>query len=96
MVKVLRLGYDKPLTHRTPIYCSYKTDFIIQVIVMTVIGTFAEGLYGNLFNMNYATWDYRMLPLSFWNDQINIIFIFAWALIISRSSVVSVPFCVLR
>lgn len=62
---------------------SYKTDFTIQVIVMTIIGTFAEGLYGNLFNMDYITWDYRMLPLSFWNDQINIIFIFAWALIMA-------------
>lgn len=62
---------------------SYKTDFTIQVIVMTIIGTFLEGLYGNLFNMDYITWDYRNLPLSFWNDQINIIFIFAWALIMT-------------
>ena len=31
---------------------SYKTDFTIQVIVMTIIGTFLEGLYGNLFNMD--------------------------------------------
>ena len=62
---------------------SYKTDFTIQVLTMTAIGTFFEGLYGNLFNMNYLTWDYRALPLSLWNDQINVIFIFAWLLIMT-------------
>ena len=62
---------------------SYKTDFTIQVTTMTAIGTFFEGLYGNLFNMDYLTWDYRSLPFSLWNDQINVIFIFAWLLIMT-------------
>ena len=60
---------------------SYKTDFTIQCSVMTVIATFLEGLYGNIFNMDYHVWDYRDLPLSFWNDQCNLIFCFFWMII---------------
>ena len=57
---------------------SYEMDFILQCLTCTVFGTFGEGLVGNLFNTDYHIWDYRNLPLSFWNDQINLIFIFAW------------------
>lgn len=57
---------------------SYDFDFSLQVLIMTAIGTFGEGLVGNIFNKDYHIWDYRMLPLSFWNDQCNLIFVLCW------------------
>lgn len=57
---------------------SYEMDFILQCLTCTIIGTFGEGVIGNLINLDYHIWDYRNLPLSFWNDQINLIFIGLW------------------
>lgn len=57
---------------------SYKMDFILQCSVCTIFGTFAEGVIGNIVNTDYHIWDYRNLPLSFWNNQINLIFICLW------------------
>ena len=62
---------------------SYETDYIIQVLSVSIIATFFEGLFGNVYNMDYAIWDYRNLPLSFWNDQINLIFFLFWIIIVS-------------
>ena len=62
---------------------SYETDYIIQVLSVSIIATFFEGLFGNLYNMNYTIWDYRNLPLSFWNDQINLIFFLFWIIIVT-------------
>ena len=62
---------------------SYETDYIIQVLSVSIIATFFEGLFGNLYNMNYTIWDYRNLPLSFWNDQINLIFFLFWIIIVA-------------
>ena len=63
---------------------SYETDYIIQVLSVSIIATFFEGLFGNIYNMNYTIWDYRNLPLSFWNDQINLIFFLFWIGFISE------------
>ena len=62
---------------------SYETDYIIQVLSVSIIATFFEGLFGNVYNMDYAIWDYRNLPLSFWNNQINLIFFFFWNIIVT-------------
>lgn len=62
---------------------SYKVDYIIQVLSVSIIVTFFEGLFGNLYNMNYTIWDYRNLPLSFWNNQINLIFFLFWIIIVA-------------
>ena len=62
---------------------SYETDYIIQVLSVSIIATFFEGLFGNVYNMNYTIWDYRNLPLSFWNDQINLIFFLFWIIIVA-------------
>ena len=62
---------------------SYETDYIIQVLSVSIIATFFEGLFGNVYNMDYAIWDYRNLPLSFWNDQINLIFFSFWIIIVA-------------
>ena len=62
---------------------SYETDYIIQVLSVSIIATFFEGLFGNIYNMNYTIWDYRNLPFSFWNDQINLIFFLFWIIIVA-------------
>ena len=62
---------------------SYETDYIIQVLSVSIIATFFEGLFGNVYNMDYAIWDYRNLSLSFWNDQINLIFFLFWIIIVA-------------
>ena len=62
---------------------SYETDYIIQVLSVSIIATFFEGLFGNVYNMDYAIWDYRNLPFSFWNSQINLIFFFFWNIIVA-------------
>ena len=62
---------------------SYETDYIVQVFSVSIITTFFEGLFGNLYNLDYAIWDYRNLPLSLWNDQINLIFFLFWNIIVA-------------
>ena len=62
---------------------SYETDYIVQVLSVSIIATFFEGLFGNVYNMDYAIWDYRNLPFSFWNSQINLIFFFFWNIIVA-------------
>lgn len=57
---------------------SYNMDFILQSSICTIIGTIGEGIVGNIFNLDHHIWDYRNLPLSFWNDQINLFFILLW------------------
>ena len=62
---------------------SYETDYIVQVLSVSIIATFFEGLFGNVYNMDYTIWDYRNLPFSFWNSQINLIFFFFWNIIVA-------------
>ena len=62
---------------------SYETDNIIQVLSVSIIATFFEGLFGNVYNMDYSILDYRNLPFSFWNSQINLIFFFFWNIIVA-------------
>ena len=62
---------------------SYETDYIIQVLSVSIIATFFEGLFGNVYNVDYVIWDYRNLPFSFWNSQINLIFFFFWNIIVA-------------
>lgn len=62
---------------------TYETDYLIQILVITAIATLGEGITGNIINLDYTIWDYRGLPLSLWNDQINLLFIGIWAIIIA-------------
>lgn len=57
---------------------SYDMDFILQCLVCTIIGTFSECIVGLIFNSDYHIWDYRGLPLSFFNDQCNLFFVLLW------------------
>lgn len=61
---------------------NYDIDFIFQSVVMTIITTLFEGIYGSIFNKDYNIWDYRKLPLSFFNNQCNLIFVSLWFIII--------------
>ena len=60
---------------------TYNTDFILQVLINTVLGTLAEGTCGYFFNYDFHIWDYRGLPGTFFNQQCNVIFVLAWLLI---------------
>lgn len=62
---------------------TYDTDFILQICIVTIAATIGEGITGNIVNLDYAIWDYRNLPLSFWNNQINLLFMLIWAFIIA-------------
>ena len=62
---------------------SYETDYIVQILSVSIIATFFEGLFGNVYNVDYVIWDYRNLPFSFWNSQINLIFFFFWNIIVA-------------
>lgn len=57
---------------------TYDTDFLLQCFILTITATILEGIVGNIVNMDYKIWDYRHLPLSFWNSQINLIFCIIW------------------
>ena len=60
---------------------TYETDFILQCSICSAISTVGEGIVGHICNMNYEIWDYRNLPLSLWDDQINIMFCLVWFLL---------------
>lgn len=53
---------------------SYNVDYLLQIFIVGSIYIFGEGFVGNWLNTDYHMWDYRTLPGSMWNDQINIIF----------------------
>ncbi len=61
---------------------TYDMDLFLQCLIGGIIVTIGEGIVGHIFNSNYTCWDYRMLPLSFWNAQINLFFSLIWAFIL--------------
>ena len=60
---------------------SYEMDFLLQMIVCTTVGTLGEGVVGIIFNSDHHIWDYRNLPLSFFFDQCNLMFVGLWFLL---------------
>lgn len=60
---------------------SYEMDFLLQCSICTAIGTIMEGIVGTFLNSDYHMWDYRQLPLSFFNDQCNVMFVGLWFLL---------------
>lgn len=57
---------------------TYETDFLLQCGICTLLATIGEGITGHICNMDYSIWDYRHLPLSFWDGQINLFFCIIW------------------
>lgn len=62
---------------------SYNTDYLLQTFIVGSVCIFGEGLVGNLLNLDFHMWDYRNIPCSFWNDQINAIFGLVWYLLVA-------------
>ena len=62
-------------------FYTYDTDFIFQVIMCGSMCTIAEWICGKLVNADYHIWDYRDLPFSSPDGQVNLFFALAWYLI---------------
>lgn len=62
---------------------SYDIDYLLQIFIIGSICILGEGLVGNHLNTDYHMWDYRTLPGSMWNDQINIIFMIVWYILVA-------------
>jgi hypothetical protein len=62
----------------------YDLDYLIQVLISTLLCTLGEGITGIIVNirMELDVWDYSTLPFTFFWGQCNLFFVFAWALII--------------
>lgn len=60
---------------------TYEMDFILQLIISSIVCTFFEYCTGMLINQDFTIWDYRGLVGTFGNDQVNIFFSLAWMLI---------------
>lgn len=69
-------------------FFSYEMDFLLQCTIVTVLATLGEGFVGNIWNTDYSMWDYRNLPLSFWNDQINVFFIIMWFVLVATCIII--------
>lgn len=59
-------------------FLTYDVDYLIQCIIMTVIGTLGEGFVGLYCNQDYHIWDYRGLIGTFFDGQCNVFYIVAW------------------
>lgn len=66
---------------------SFDVPFWIQVTVSSLACILGEYITGMLVNRNYTIWDYRNLPGTFANGQLNIFFCLAWV----GLSIVGIP-----
>lgn len=57
---------------------SFDMQFPLQVSIASIACIFGEYITGLLVNQNFEIWDYRNLPGTFANDQLNIVFCLAW------------------
>lgn len=57
---------------------SFDMQFPLQVGVASVACIFGEYITGLLVNQNFEIWDYRDLPGTFADGQLNVVFCLAW------------------
>ena len=65
---------------------SFDCDYIVQILISTILCTIGEGISGIILNvwLQLNVWDYSKMAFgTFFFGQCNILFCFAWALIIS-------------
>ena len=65
---------------------SFDCDYIVQILISTILCTIGEGISGIILNvwLQLNVWDYSKMTFgTFFFGQCNILFCFAWALIIS-------------
>lgn len=65
---------------------SFDCDYIVQIIISTILCTIGEGISGIILNvwLQLNVWDYSKITFgTFFFGQCNVFFCFAWMLIIS-------------
>lgn len=65
---------------------SFDCDYIVQILISTILCTIGEGISGIILNvwLQLNVWDYSKMTFgTFFFGQCNVLFCFAWALIIS-------------
>ena len=65
---------------------SFDCDYIVQIIISTILCTIGEGISGIILNvwLQLNVWDYSKMTFgTFFFGQCNVLFCFAWMLIIS-------------
>ena len=65
---------------------SFDCDYIVQILISTIVCTIGEGISGIILNvwLQLNVWDYSKMAFgTFFFGQCNVLFCFAWALIIS-------------
>ena len=65
---------------------SFDCDYIVQILISTILCTIGEGISGIILNvwLQLNVWDYSKMTFgTFFFGQCNILFCFAWMLIIS-------------
>ena len=65
---------------------SFDCDYIVQILISTILCTIGEGISGIILNvwLQLNVWDYfKMAFGTFFFGQCNVLFCFAWMLIIS-------------
>ena len=70
----------------------YDVDYLLQTSISTFFCMVGEGITGIIVNkyMKLNIWDYSSLPFTFFYEQCNLFYVFAWFLIIG---LVGIPFC---
>lgn len=69
---------------------SFDCDYIIQILISTVLCTLGEGISGVILNiwLGLNVWDYSTMKFgTFFFGQCNIVFCFAWAIIIGSFAI---------
>lgn len=65
---------------------SFDCDYIVQILISTILCTIGEGVSGIILNvwLQLNVWDYSKMTFgTFFFGQCNVLFCFAWMLIIS-------------
>ena len=65
---------------------SFDCDYIVQILISTILCTIGEGISGTILNvwLQLNVWDYSKMSFgTFFFGQCNVLFCFAWMLIIS-------------
>lgn len=65
---------------------SFDCDYIVQILISTILCTIGEGISGIILNvwLQLNVWDYSKMNFgTFFFGQCNVLFCFAWMLIIS-------------
>ena len=64
---------------------SFDCDYIVQILISTILCTIGEGISGIIFNvwLQLNVWDYSNMPWgTFFFGQCNVVFCIAWLLIV--------------